>query len=163
MVLPDRQRHDRHIAHLGARLMEGDPQFLQVTSNLPRVFKARFHGEEYEFRPGQAINLPIDACRHIFAFGEDDKSRALHRLGWLTLTNDMEAAMEKLNAVSFLPIEQVFELRGARPRRRQGALTLDGSAGAISNDRSPVNADESEGEGHTSPDESHEALSGQEF
>ena len=59
-------------------------------------------------------------------------------------------------------IEQVFELRSTRPRKRRAALTVDG-ASSISDARLPVNADESEGEGLDSPDESEREASGQDF
>jgi hypothetical protein len=142
--------------------MEEGVQYLAVTSNLEKAFSARFHGVEYFFKPGKAVNMPLDAVAHVFGFGADDKTRALHRLGWLTLTNDMEAALEKLNRISFMPIEQVFELRSTRPRKRRAALTVDG-ASSISDARLPVNADESEGEGLDSPDESEREASGQDF
>jgi hypothetical protein len=101
-------------------------QFLQVTNTgkgLKR-FKARFHGEEYDFQIKVPVTLPMDAARHIFGVGEDDKLPAFHRLGWVNLTADMEVAMEKLRAMKFEPIEQVYELKGARDRR-QAALEMD--------------------------------------
>jgi hypothetical protein len=141
--------------------MDGEIQYLAVTSALPKPFSAKFHGVEYRFKPGKPVNMPVAAVEHVFGFGVDDKTAALHRLGWLTLTNDTEAALEKLAQVSCVPIEQVFEIsKGPRSRRRARALP----APEISNDRSPVNADESEGEGSDSPDESiedGEAASGE--
>jgi len=142
--------------------MEEGLQYLSVTSGLAKSFSAKFHGVEYFFKCGKAVNMPVEAVAHVFGFGQDDKSRALHRLGWLTLTNDMEGALEKLNQVSFMPIEQVFELRSTRPRKARRALIVEGAASAIGDDRSPVNADESEGESD-SPDESEERLASQEF
>ena len=123
--------------------MEGELQYLAVTSKLPKAFTAKFHGVEYLFKPGRSVNMPVDAAKHIFGFGDDDKTRSLHRLGWLTLSNDMEGALEKLEQITFLPIEQVFELRGQRRRRPR-----------ISNDRSPVNAGDPNGDGAPSPNES---------
>src|ERR1700689_5060856 len=121
--------------------MEGI-QFLAVTSNFDRKFKGKFHGTEYAWKPGDTVNMPVEAAAHIFGFGEEDKTRALHRAGFLSTVDDMDAAMEKLGKFSFSPVEQVFEIAGTRARRaRRAATTID----QISDDRSPVSAVGSEG------------------
>jgi hypothetical protein len=104
-----------------------DIQFLAVTSRLPKKFSARYVGIDYVFRQGEAINLPIEAARHIFGFGEDDKTRALHRLGWLTHTEGLEQALEKLNEIEFEPVQQVFELATKKGGKRE-AVTIEGKA-----------------------------------
>ena len=121
--------------------MEGI-QFLAVTSNFDKKFKGKHHGVQYEWKPGATVNMPKEAAAHIFGFGEEDKTRALHRAGFLSTVDDMDAAMEKLGKFSFSPVEQVFEIAGTRARRaRRAATTID----QISDDRSPVSAVGSEG------------------
>jgi len=130
-------------------------QFLAVTSNFPKKFRGRFHGTDYLWKPGDTVNMPVDAAVHIFGFGEEDKTRALHRAGFLTTMEEMDAAMEKLGQFSFAPVEQVFELTQTRRSRRRRE-TID--VAQISNDRSPVNAGGSEGESERpfSPDDPDE-------
>jgi hypothetical protein len=105
-----------------------DIQFLSVTSRLQKKFRARYVGIDYDFRQNEAVNLPIDAARHIFGFGEDDKTASLHRLGWLTHTEGLEEALEKLSKIEFEPVQQVFELASkAKSKQREGA-TIEGKA-----------------------------------
>lgn len=128
-----------------------DFQHLVVTSKLDKPFKARFHGVDYEFKRGKGVEMPVEAAAHIFGFGEEDKTRALHRLGWLTTTEGMEAARERLDRIDFLPADQIIEIRRPNKARRE-ALTVDGAP--ISNDRSPVNAGAvEEGPGNQPPDD----------
>lgn len=127
-------------------------QFLAVTSNFPKKFKGKFHGVEYEWKPGATVNMPIEAAAHIFGFGEEDKTRALHRAGFLSTVEDMDAAMEKLGMFSFAPVEQVFEIAGTRARRARRAATTIDAAPQISVDRSPVTAVGSEGTEQSAPD-----------
>lgn len=118
--------------------------FLAVTSNFDKKFKGKFHGVEYLWKPGDTVNMPVEAAAHIFGFGEEDKTRALHRAGFLTTVEDMDEAMAKLGKFSFAPVEQVFEIAGTSARRkRRAAATID--ADPISNERSPVKAGGSEG------------------
>lgn len=42
----------------------------------------RFNGQDYEFPPGEKVLLTQDAARHMFGFGNPDKSEALIRQGW---------------------------------------------------------------------------------
>jgi hypothetical protein len=114
-------------------------QFLAVTSNYPKTFKGKFHGVEYVWKPGDVVNMPVDAAEHIFGFGQDDKTKALHRAGFLNTLQDMDEAMEKLGMFSFAPVEQVFELTQNRRARKARV------AARISDDRSPVTVDVSEG------------------
>lgn len=41
-----------------------------------------FDGVAYEFAPMEKIAIPIDAARHMFGFGLEDKTETLVRLGW---------------------------------------------------------------------------------
>jgi hypothetical protein len=101
-----------------------DIQFLEVTSRLPKKFTARHFGIDYTFKQNEPVNLPVEAAHHIFGFGDDDKTPALHRLGWLTHTEGMEEALAKLGSIEFEPVKQVFEL-ASKPRagKRQEAAT----------------------------------------
>jgi hypothetical protein len=113
-------------------------QFLAVKSNFPKNFKGKFHGIEYAWKLGDTINMPVEAAEHIFGFGLEDKTRALHRAGFVNTMEDIEAGMAKLALFSFAPVEQVFEL--TQTRRARKARTA-----RISDDRPPVNAVGSEG------------------
>jgi hypothetical protein len=95
-------------------------QFLQVTSKLPKKFSARFHGVEYVFATGEPVTMPLEAARHIFGVGEDNKLPAFHRLGWVTVTAQLESAMKKLKDIKFEPVKQVYELSQAMERRDAG-------------------------------------------
>lgn len=87
--------------------------FLRVTNRTGEPFTARFHGEDYEFGE-DPVDLSVEAAAHLFGFGVEDKTRALHRLGWLTASQQMPAALAKLAKIAFEPVQQVFEL----PRRK---------------------------------------------
>jgi hypothetical protein len=80
---------------------------LGVKNNGKETLKARFDGKDYEFKPGVTLAVSDDAAAHIFGYGEDNKDRALHRLGWLGFTNDRTGAMAKLAEFVFLGVEEV--------------------------------------------------------
>lgn len=63
--------------------------------------KARYDGQDFEFKPGVTVALSDDAATHIFGYGLDDKSRALIRLGWLVNSTQYEAALERLDEIQF--------------------------------------------------------------
>lgn len=125
--------------------------FLAVTSTYPKKFTGRFHGVDYVWKHSDTVNMPVEAAAHIFGFGEEDKTRALHRAGFLTTLDDMDNAMAKLGQFSFAPVEQVFEIAGTSARRRRRAAAVI-DADPISNERSPVNAGGSEGASDSAPD-----------
>jgi len=92
-------------------------QFLSVKNGTDRKISGRFHGEDYVLKPGESVTMPVEAAAHIFGFGVDDKTPALHRLGWLTASQHAEVAMERLSKLGFEPVHQVFELETERRSR----------------------------------------------
>lgn len=63
--------------------------------------KARYDGQDFEFKPGVTVALSEDAATHIFGYGMDDKARALIRLGWLVNSTQYEAALARLDDIQF--------------------------------------------------------------
>lgn len=72
-----------------------------VTNNGPAVFKDSFDGKQYVIEPQKTVEMPLLAAKHIFGYGDDNKSPYLVRLGWLRMSNEMEAAIERLNHFRF--------------------------------------------------------------
>jgi hypothetical protein len=107
-------------------------QFLQVTSKLAKSFTARYHGEEYVFKLNEPVTMPVAAAAHIFGVGETNKLPAFHRLGWVTVTAQLESAMKKLKDIKFEPVKQVYELSQAMERR--DALPGDTTTGAAASE-----------------------------
>ena len=117
---------------------QNEAAFSHLRIVVPFKLKCRYGGIDYVWaKGGESLNLPIEAARHCFGFGLDDKGPSFHRLGWLTTSDTMETAQAKLDQVEFQPIRQVFEIQSAPPRR--------GRPAKISNDRSLVNAGGTEG------------------
>lgn len=122
-------------------------QLLQITNGTDRKINARFHGEDYVWGVGAQLSpVPLDAAEHIFGFGLEDKTKALHRLGWLTASSQLDAAMERLSLIRFEPVHQVLVMGAERPRRGRPRKS-------ISTDRSLGNAGGEAGERASSPDE----------
>jgi hypothetical protein len=72
-----------------------------VVNGSDRELADRFDGEEYVFPPGKPVEIPADGAKLIFGWGEDNKSRALQRLGWMRTNLDMEPALARLKKFSF--------------------------------------------------------------
>ena len=72
-----------------------------VTNNGSAVFKDSFDGKQFSFEPGKPVEIPLLAAKHIFGYGDDNKSPYLVRLGWLRMSNEMDAAMARLNEFKF--------------------------------------------------------------
>jgi len=103
--------------------------YVRVTNGTPETIEGRFNSEDYEFPPGEAVDISIEAARHIFAFGEEDKSRALARLGWVKTTLELKAAMARLGKVVFgdvpgIEVAQIKRIPHATP-----IVKGDGSTG----------------------------------
>lgn len=72
-----------------------------VRNNGREAFSDQFDGERFTIAPGAAEEMTVDCAKLVFGFGEDDKRRAIRRLGWAPTENDMPKALAKLNAFSF--------------------------------------------------------------
>ena len=107
-------------------------EFVRVTNGSDALIEGRFAGDDYEFPPGETVDIHLAAAQHIFGFGDDDKMRALTRLGWLQTSADLKPAMARLALVTFgdVPgIEKVTSIR-QNPSTRAPSLLGDGTAGA---------------------------------
>ena len=74
---------------------------LIVNNGLDYEIRARFAGQDYEFVPGEDTPCDEEVARHIFGFGEADKSQALLRLGWISPGSDRSIAEDRLRKVVF--------------------------------------------------------------
>ena len=59
-----------------------------VENRNPSFFTDRYDGIDYDFAPGEKTLLHDDAARHIFGYGDNDKSGYLSRLGKANLPNN---------------------------------------------------------------------------
>jgi len=78
---------------------------LQVTNSNNFDLIDRYDGRDYIFPAGATVALGEDAAKHIFGFGDVDKSTYLARLGWVRNSGEVEAGMQKLNGFSFSSYE----------------------------------------------------------
>jgi hypothetical protein len=74
---------------------------IYVTNNGIDPLVDFFDGTKYEFTPGKEVQVPEIVAKHIFGYGDDNKEPYLVRLGWMKMSNDFQAAMEKMGAFSF--------------------------------------------------------------
>lgn len=51
----------------------------------------RFDGQDYFFPKGERVTVPVIAARHMFGYGDPDKTETLIRLGWANEANDAGA------------------------------------------------------------------------
>lgn len=101
---------------------------------------ARYDGRDYRFPSDEKVTTPLseDAARHIFGFGERDKSRALLRLGWIGPMGTLEQAMERLGKVQFLEVEEV------KFKSAETTVALPTSASAAPREEVPLSPEEQE-------------------
>jgi hypothetical protein len=74
---------------------------LIVNNGLEYPIMARYAGEDFLFPVGEDVACQEEVARHIFGFGEPDKTVALLRLGWITPGHDKSIAEERLNKIVF--------------------------------------------------------------
>ena len=70
---------------------------------------AKYAGKEFSFEADENVTTPLgeDAARHIFGYGEQDKTRALLRLGWLSNGSTLQTGLDKLSQFQFLAVEDI--------------------------------------------------------
>lgn len=76
-----------------------------VRNNSKEAILGRYDGRDYEFRPDVTEVVSVEAARHIFGFGMEDKTRAFLRLGWLRNSGAQKEAEARLNEIQFLAVE----------------------------------------------------------
>jgi hypothetical protein len=74
---------------------------LIVTNNNTFDLNDRYNGIDFSFPVGQRVAIDEVAARHIFGFGDADKTPYLVRQGWMRSTGEFESAMKALNGFSF--------------------------------------------------------------
>lgn len=67
-----------------------------VTNNSDKKLQDGYVGVKYEFAPGDTVEIPVEAARHIFGYGIEDKQSNLVRLGWMKTQEDRDAGLERL-------------------------------------------------------------------
>jgi len=72
-----------------------------VRNNSQDSLSDSFDGIKYDFLPGKEIEMPEIAAKHIFGYDDDNKEPYLVRLGWMKMSNEFDAAMQKLGKFSF--------------------------------------------------------------
>lgn len=139
--------------------------FLRVTNNLvpPEKLHGRHNGTDYVWKSGESHDISVEAAAHIFGFGEEDKLRAMNRIGWAPRSDMMEAALDKLGMISFEEIQQVFAL--PRRPRKAGAKPLGGArstvAGGTDGEASSPQGASPEGPSDDEDDDDEETAEGQ--
>lgn len=81
---------------------------IYVTNNGEDNLVSMHNGVEYSFPPGETVEIPEAAARLIFAYGSNDKERAMTRIGWLKSNKDYIEAVERF---------MKFELSEQKPEK----------------------------------------------
>ena len=77
------------------------PDTVWVKNNGNSAHTDRYDGEDFTIQPGEQVEMYADCARLCFGFGDEDKTRVIRRLGWAATTNDLQGALQRLNAFSF--------------------------------------------------------------
>lgn len=86
----------------GAPVLEADGK-TPVIDSAP--FFDRYDGVDYEFPVGETVGIPHAAARHIFGYGDLDKTRALRRQGVMNHSSEMRKGQEWLGMFEFKEVE----------------------------------------------------------
>lgn len=119
------------------------PNHVRVVNGTDQKIVGRYDGVDYEFRPKEKVDVPQVVARHIFGFGDPDKTRALTRLGWMFSSDQHDAAMSKLKKISFSEAPALVAVDEDLSEDEEGAGEL---VPAASNSR-PVSPDAGGGRG----------------
>jgi hypothetical protein len=120
-------------------------EYVRVINRTGQTIKGRFDGTDFVFKHGEPTDLHQMAAAHIFCFGNDDKTNAFHRLGWMNPTEDgkpvtYEQALDRLNKIEFSEVPSpVTNIETAR--RKPGRPPKIGSPTPLA----PAGADEGSG------------------
>jgi hypothetical protein len=68
-----------------------------VTNRTPDDFEDMYAGNSYKFPAYVPVEVPEEAARHIFGYGEENRLQHLIRLGWTMTANDVKDGMKKLD------------------------------------------------------------------
>lgn len=67
-----------------------------VTNRSDQELEDGYAGTRYKFAPGKTVEIPVEAAKHIFGHGDEDKEPYLIRLGWTVTRNDLPDARARL-------------------------------------------------------------------
>jgi hypothetical protein len=124
-------------------------EYVRVKNNSGINVKGRFDGKDYLFQAGNVTDIHQDAAKHIFGFGEDDKIRAFHRLGWLSQGETVEMAEERLKDFEFSEVPSpAIDIKAKKSKNQQPTPLADAGAkeGAGLSLPAPSNAPQLDGE-----------------
>lgn len=123
--------------------------YVRVINRTGKTIKGRYDGKEYVFLNNEASDVLLVVAGHIFGFGSENKTNALHRLGWLNQSISYDEAVEKLEKIEFVDVPApVVDIspskRGRRPKISSPTPLAYAGAddGEGSDDPSPPDADE---------------------
>jgi hypothetical protein len=100
---------------------------IKVVNHNKETLYGRFDGEDFEFAPEVPTCLPLDAAKHIFGLGNEDKSQVLNALGWLVPGEHgmtYKEALAKYDQISFLQGRTVYD---DEPSTGDDALPMRGA------------------------------------
>jgi hypothetical protein len=127
-------------------------EYVRVTNRTGARIKGRYDGVDYIFENNEETDVHHLAAAHIFGFGQDDKTNAFLRLGWLA-TGNYEEGLERLKDIKFgdvpSPASDIQVARGKKTR----APTKTGSPTPLAD----VGAESGEGASASSPADAEEA------
>lgn len=86
-----------------------------VRNNGHQPISSRYDGEDFVIMPGEYLEMEIACAELVFGFGNNDKARAIARLGWSKTQFDMAHAIERLNTFSFHMSEQEAKGHSSAP------------------------------------------------
>lgn len=98
-----------------------------------KLIVGRYNGKDYAFPFGEPVNVHLDVARHLFGLGNDDKSAALSRLGWVQSSSDFPDAIERLGNIRFDDLPELMESTRFAPKEithASGLVKGDGTAGS---------------------------------
>jgi len=68
-----------------------------VTNNSEKKLEADFSYKRYVLPVGETVEIPMDAARHVFGYGDNNKEPYLARLGFIRLHSELDEALERLS------------------------------------------------------------------
>lgn len=71
-------------------------EVVYVTNNSDKKLESSYAYKQYVFPVGVSVELPVDAARHIFGYGANNKEPYLSYLGFIRLHSELEEGLERL-------------------------------------------------------------------
>jgi hypothetical protein len=62
---------------------------------------SRYCGQNYVFNTNEEVEIPLEAAKHIFGYGDDNKEPYFVRLGWMKISTDFDKAVSRLSEFTF--------------------------------------------------------------